>query len=105
MFTRRGGFERARAGETVARYFITGLRWLSLIFVPLLIIGLLLNFGWPYFQAQFVPSVLVLCGMNLVAEVLHWYFRSIRMAYEAEADERMRIVQPLIHKTHDQHLD
>jgi len=79
MFIRHGGRERAQAGETLAWFFMMGLRWLSLILVPLLLIGLVRNFGWPYLRGQFVPSILVLCGMNLGVEVLHWLFRSIRM--------------------------
>ena len=102
MFVRRGGLERAQAGESLAWYFMMGLRWLSLILLPLLFIGLLRNFGWPYFHTQFLPSILIMCGMNLGIEVLHWLSRSIRMAYEAEADERIRTVQPLIHKAPDQ---
>lgn len=82
-----------------------GLRWLSLILLPLLFLGLVRNFGWPYFREQFVPSILVLCGMNLGAEVLHWLFRSIRMAYDAQAEERMRIVRPLIHKAPEERRD
>lgn len=105
MFIRRGGLERAQAGETFAWFFMVGLRGLSLILLPLLFIGLLRNFGWPYFQGQFVLSILILCGMTLVAEVLHWLFHSIRMAHEAEADERLRNVRPLVHKVPDHQTD
>lgn len=78
-----------------------GVRWFSLIFLLLLFVGLVRNFGWPHFQTQFVPAILIMCGMNLGAEVLHWLFRSIRVVYDAAADERMRNVRPLIHKGSD----
>jgi hypothetical protein len=101
MFIRRGGLERAQAGETFARYFMIALRWFSIVALCLLFIGLIVNFGWQYFQAQFLPCILFLLGINLGVELLHWLFRSIRVAYEAEADERMRNFKPLIHKESD----
>ncbi len=105
MFFRRRAPEAVRLGETVAWLLMVSLRCLSVAVICIMIVGLLLNFSSHLFMTQFLPSIILLIALNLGFAGMHGFFRSLRLAYEAEADERLRNVRPLVHMSSDRHLD
>ena len=101
MFFRRRTPDAVRLGESVAWLLMVSLCWISVVAVCIMIVGLLLNFSLHLFKTQFLPSIFWLVVLNLGFVGMHGFFRSLRIAYETEADERMRNVRPLIHNGSD----
>jgi len=77
------------------------LRWISLAVMVVLLVGLMLNFNLGWFRNQFLPTIAGLLILNVGFVGMHRFARGLRSSYDAEADERMRSVRPLIQKRSD----